>query len=66
MKKFLYAFFEIGWSILPLVSFTLCGVLGNNYHDVYNPFWINVSILMMLASIIWGMLVIFVEVKRNY
>lgn len=37
--------------ILMATGLIILQLLGNNYHDVYNPYWINVSLIIFLSAV---------------
>ena len=37
--------------ILMAAGLIILQLLGNNYHDVYNPYWINVSLIIFLSAV---------------
>lgn len=45
--------------ILMAAGLIILQLLGNNYHDVYNPYWINVSLILFLSAVPTFMLLIF-------
>lgn len=39
--------------IMVLASSIIQDTLGNNYRDIYNPFWISVSCYLLLGAFVW-------------
>ena len=37
--------------ILMAAGLIILQLLGNNYHDVYNPFWIDTSLIIFLSAV---------------
>lgn len=53
MKKHLTEIGMVGFIVLFFAQMIIGELLGNNYRDVYDPFWINVAGFLLLASFVW-------------
>ena len=54
MKKFDYIGIAgmIITAVMLIASFIIQDTLGNNYRDIYDPFWISVSCYLLLGSFV--------------
>ena len=60
MKKYFSLIGIAVFAVLLLASCIIQDTLGNNYRDIYDPFWISVSSYLLLGAYVWAIIVLFI------